>query len=83
MEVHAYDPYPSRCESTGREHKTVDALFSNCTHVSIHCNLTDETHHLVNAERLASMPHVAKMGPDAALHHQLRTGWNCGRAGRP
>ena len=71
MEVHAYDPYlpPKIAKAQGtRLHKTVDALFSNCTHVSIHCNLTEETHHLVNAERLASMPHIGKDGARCGSH---------------
>lgn len=79
MEVHAYDPYlpPKIAKAQGtRLHKTVDALFSNCTHVSIHCNLTDETHHLVNAERLASMPHIGKDGARCGNHII-----NCARGG--
>ena len=79
MEVHAYDPYlpPKIAKAQGtRLHKTVDALFSNCTHVSIHCNLTDETHHLVNAERLASMPHIGKDGARCGSHII-----NCARGG--
>ena len=79
MEVHAYDPYlpPKIAKAQGtRLHKTVDALFSNCTHVSIHCNLTEETRHLVNAERLASMPHIGKDGARCGSHII-----NCARGG--
>ncbi|MEC7989584.1 MAG: hydroxyacid dehydrogenase [Candidatus Thermoplasmatota archaeon] len=79
MEVHAYDPYlpPKIAKSQGtRLHKTVDALFSNCTHFSIHCNLTEETHHLVNAQRLASMPHIGNDGAPCGSHII-----NCARGG--
>ena len=79
MDVHAYDPYlpPKIAKSQGtRLHKTVDALFSNCTHVSIHCNLTEETRHLVNAQRLASMPHIGKDGARCGSHII-----NCARGG--
>ena len=54
MEIHAYDPYlpPKVAKSQGAYlHKKVDTLFQTCTHISIHCNLTDETHHLVNQKR--------------------------------
>ena len=79
MEVHAYDPYlpPKVAKSQdARLHKTLESLFSNCTHISIHCNLTDETHHLVNAERLASMPHIGKDGSRCGSHIV-----NCARGG--
>ena len=79
MEVHAYDPYlpPKIAKSQGtRLHKKIDTLFSNCTHISIHCNLTDETHHLVNTKRLASMPHIGKDGSRCGSHII-----NCARGG--
>ena len=79
MEVHAYDPYlpPKIAKSQNtRLHKTVDALFSNCTHVSIHCNLTDETHHLVNLERISLMPKIGKDGAECGNHII-----NCARGG--
>ena len=31
-------------------------LFRTCTHISVHCNLTEETHHLVNEKRMKMMP---------------------------
>ena len=59
MEVHTYDPYlpvkVAKAQNTTL-HKKVDTLFQSCTHISIHCNYNDETHHLVNAERIALMP---------------------------
>lgn len=79
MVVHAYDPYLppkiAKAQNT-RLHKTVDALFSNCTHISVHCNLTDETHHLVNAQRLASMPQTGLDGTRCGNHII-----NCARGG--
>ena len=79
MEIHTYDPYlpPKIARAQGtRLHKTLEALFSNCTHISVHCNLTDETHHLVNAERLAAMPHIGKDGARCGSHII-----NCARGG--
>jgi len=79
MEVHAYDPYlpPKIAKSQNtRLHKTVDALFSNCTHVSIHCNLTDETYHLVNSERISMMPKIGRDGSGCGNHII-----NCARGG--
>jgi D-3-phosphoglycerate dehydrogenase len=79
MEVHAYDPYlpPKIAKSQDtRLHKSVDALFANCTHISIHCNLTEETHHLVNAERIASMPQTGIDGAPCGNHII-----NCARGG--
>ena len=55
MEIHAYDPYlpPKVAKNQNtRLHKDVDSLFRTCTHISVHCNLTDETYHLVNYERM-------------------------------
>ena len=79
MEIHAYDPYlpPKIAKSKNtRLHKTVDALFTNCTHVSIHCNLTEETYHLVNAERISMMPRIGKDGSKCGNHII-----NCARGG--
>lgn len=79
METHAYDPYlpPKIAKSQGTTlHKSVDSLFASCTHVSIHCNLTDETHHLVNAQRLKSMPQIGADGTPCGNHIV-----NCARGG--
>ncbi len=79
MEVHAYDPYlpPKIAKSQGtRLHRSIDALFSNCTHISIHCNLTDETRHLVNADRIRSMPQIGLDGAPCGNHII-----NCARGG--
>lgn len=47
-----------------------------CTHISIHCNLSEETHHLVNSERIAMMPGKAPNGI-ACGNHVV----NCARGG--
>ena len=39
----------------GASHASVDDVFALANFVSLHCPLTPETHHLVNAERLARM----------------------------
>ena len=79
MECHAYDPYlPTKIarkfECT--MHDDVDSLFQLCTHISIHCNLTDETHHLVNHERIVMMPTSAPNGVSCGNHIV-----NCARGG--
>ena len=79
MEVHTYDPYlPSKVAKAQNTtlHKSVDTLFQNCTHISIHCNFTDETHHLVNAERMALMPGKSRDGIPCGNHIV-----NCARGG--
>ncbi len=79
MECHAYDPYlptkiAKKFECT--MHDDVDSLFQLCTHISIHCNLTDETHHLVNHERIVMMPTSAPNGVSCGNHIV-----NCARGG--
>ena len=59
MEVHSYDPYLPNAVAKKFDvsmHKSVDSLFKRCTHISIHCNLTDETRHLVDSEKISMMP---------------------------
>lgn len=51
--VLGYDPYVSELE--GVELVDLDTLFAEADVVSLHSPLTPETHHMVNAERLASM----------------------------
>ena len=79
MEVHAFDPYlPAKIAKSQNTtlHKSVDTLFKQCTHISIHCNLTDETHHLVNEERMAMMPGKSRDGIKCGNHVV-----NCARGG--
>ena len=79
MECHAYDPYlPTKIANKFecRMHDDVDSLFQLCTHISIHCNLTEETHHLVNHERIVMMPTSAPNGVSCGNHIV-----NCARGG--
>jgi phosphoglycerate dehydrogenase-like enzyme len=54
----------------------VDELFRLCTHISIHCNLSEETYHLVNSDRLALMGGVGADGTQCGNHIV-----NCARGG--
>ncbi len=79
MEVHSYDPYLplSVAKKEGvTMHKNVDNLFKTCTHISVHCNLTDETHHLINYKRISMMPGVDPFNLKCGNHIV-----NCARGG--
>ena len=79
MEVHSYDPYLplSVAKKVGvTMHKNVDNLFKTCTHISVHCNLTDETHHLINQKRINMMPGVDPFNLKCGNHIV-----NCARGG--
>jgi D-3-phosphoglycerate dehydrogenase len=79
MEVHTYDPYlpPKVAKNQNtRLHKDVDTLFKSCTHISVHCNLSDETHHLINYERMKLMPGKSRLGLKCGNHIV-----NCARGG--
>jgi len=79
MEVHTYDPYlpPKVAKNQNTKlHKDVDTLFKSCTHISVHCNLTDETHHLINYERMKLMPGKSRLGLKCGNHIV-----NCARGG--
>jgi len=79
MNVHTYDPYlpakVAKAQNTSL-HKKVDTLFQTCTHISVHCNYNNETHHLVNAERIALMPGKSPDGIPCGNHIV-----NCARGG--
>jgi phosphoglycerate dehydrogenase-like enzyme len=47
-----------------------------CTHISVHCNLSDETYHLVDSERIDLMPGVSPQGIRCGNHIV-----NCARGG--
>ena len=79
MEVNAFDPYVSdeqAAELNCVMHDDVDRLFKACTHISIHCNLSKDTHHLVNSERLEMMPDIGADGTACGNHIV-----NCARGG--
>ena len=62
MDIHAYDPFVEDMTEGATMHDNVDDIFSLCTHVSIHCNLTEETRNLVNIERISKMPGIGADG---------------------
>lgn len=71
MELHAYDPYlPAEIadEQQCKLHDDVEDVFRKCTHIAVHCNLTDETHHLVNSHTLSLMPRVGADGIECGTH---------------
>ena len=79
MNIHCYDPYISR-EITDKDdcivHNNIDDVFKNCTHISIHCNLNEDTYHLVNEERIEMMPEYGSDGIKCGRHVV-----NCARGG--
>ncbi len=79
MEIHSYDPYLplSIAKKAGvTMHKNVDNLFKICTHISVHCNLSEETHHLINQKRINMMPGVDPFNLKCGNHIV-----NCARGG--
>ena len=59
--VLAYDPYanPAALAADGVEVVDLEDLLRRSSVVSLHARLTAETHHLLNAENLALLPHGA------------------------
>ena len=53
MRVLAYDKFPA--ENAGIDYVTLDELFAQSDIISLHCPLTDETRHIINAETIARM----------------------------
>lgn len=84
MEIHYYNRnrLPAEVEAGAIYHESVEALLPNCDFLSIHCPATPETHHLINAERIALMPDGAvvvntargAVVDDTALIEALRSG---------
>lgn len=55
-EVLAYDPYPnSECAASGVAYVSLEELFARSRIVSLHCPLTPESRHLINAESIGRM----------------------------
>ncbi len=54
MKVLAYDKYPNPPEGEGGEvrYVTLKELFSQSDIISLHCPLTEETHHIIDSEAL-------------------------------
>ena len=53
MEVIAYDPYPA--EGSGIEYVPLDTLFRESDVISLHCPLTESSHHIIDREALGKM----------------------------
>ena len=53
MRVIAYDKYPA--EGTDIEYVSLDTLFRESDVISLHCPLTDETYHMIDAESIEKM----------------------------
>lgn len=54
MKVIAYDMYPNR-ELDFVEYKTLEEVLKESDLISLHCPLTEETHHLINKDTIAMM----------------------------
>lgn len=56
-EILAYDPYmdEEQIATYGAEKVELDALLKTCDFISLHINLTDETYHMINNEKLRMM----------------------------
>jgi D-lactate dehydrogenase len=52
----AYDPYPNpQVEALGAQYVSLDELLAEAQIISLHCPLTPDTKHLINARSLATM----------------------------
>jgi len=78
----AYRPAPEVERGLGAEFRELDDLLAEADLITLHTNLSPETHHLINAERLAKMKSTAVLvntsrGPvidEAALAQALKEG---------
>ena len=76
MKIHAYDPYIQSDQNDCVFHDSAESLFSSCTHISIHCFLSEETRHLVDYEMISLMPQIGVDGIQCGNHIV-----NCARGG--
>ena len=53
MKILAYDKFPN--PDAGLEYVDLPELFAQADIISLHCPLTEETHHLINADTIAMM----------------------------
>ncbi|HBR32599.1 MAG TPA: hydroxyacid dehydrogenase [Clostridiales bacterium] len=53
MKILAYDPFPAK--DSGLEYVDLDTLLTNSDIVSLHCPLTESTHHIINGESIKKM----------------------------
>ena len=75
MDIHYYDPFVKE-NNQFTSHNSIEELFDECTHISIHCNLTDETKGLVNLDLIRRMPRYDSYGLECGNHIV-----NCARGG--
>ena len=68
MEVHAFDPFVDDAPEGVLLHDEVDEIFRYCTHISVHCNLNEQTRNLVNSERISMMPGMGLDGIECGNH---------------
>ena len=71
MEVDAHSPRADAAVAAAlgvRLHASPEELFAACTHVSVHCALTERTAALVDASMLARMPQAAADGTPCGAH---------------
>ena len=60
--LRAYDPYPSdEVRDLGVRYVDLDTLLQECDVVTLHCPLTPETHHLLDADAFARMKRGAML----------------------
>lgn len=52
---------PAKTPIEGAEHVSLDELWQQSQIVSLHCPLTPQTHHIINAQTLAKMPQGAML----------------------
>ncbi len=53
MNILAYDKFPN--PASGLQYVELDELFEKADVISLHCPLTEDTHHLINADSIAKM----------------------------
>jgi len=55
-ELYAYDIHPNPdCLKLGVRYVSLDELYSTCRIITLHCPLTPQTHHLINADTISKM----------------------------
>ena len=90
MRFLVHDPYasPESIQAQGAEAVALDVLLQRADFVSLHCLLTEETHHLIGERELKLMqPHAVLINTargqvvdELALARALRAGWMAGAA---
>ncbi|DAC45068.1 MAG TPA: 3-phosphoglycerate dehydrogenase [Candidatus Thalassarchaeaceae archaeon] len=79
MNVHIFDPFLDEDSVKNSDvviHDSVKSLFSSCTHISIHCALTESTRGMVDYDLIRLMPDVSPDGIVCGRHIV-----NCARGG--